>query len=251
MYKHITAACRTRYRSLRPTTSISVKFTFLNFAITSRDWSEENLFRNKKRPGWGSRKEKKREAPVPTRKFAHPNLCTLGGAVCKLLQVPLQGIRLLGQWPGLRGKRWRKGCLGIKQSLLSSKATFPLTSRHLWSSLLWGAERPTALFLFGNITVNKHNPASINDVQWQHTNSYGKGRLSSLSAGQAMLTDSQASLFFMPPSGASRGSKTFLFVREHIFILIFFFLAAMNEASPAAATSNGKSSQCLQGNGEA
>lgn len=49
------------------------------------------------------------------------------------------------------------------------------------------------------------------------------------SAGQAMLTDSQTSLFFMPPSGASRGRKTFLFVREHIFILIFFFFLSNHE----------------------
>lgn len=156
------------------------------------------------------------------RKFAHPNLCTLGGAVCKLLRVPLQGIQLLGQPPGSRGKRWRKGSSRFKQSFLSTKETFPLTSRHLRSSQLLGAERPTALFFFGNVTVNEHKPASINDVQRQHTNFYGKGRLSSLSAGRAALTDSQASLFLMPPSGASRGSKTFLFVREHIFILIFF-----------------------------
>lgn len=58
----------------------------------------------------GKKKKKgKREGPVSTRKFAHPNLCTLGGAVCKLLQVPLQGIQLLGELPGLRGKRRRKG----------------------------------------------------------------------------------------------------------------------------------------------
>lgn len=103
-----------------------------------------------KRPSRGSRKgkKKKREGPVSIRKFAHPNLCTLGGAVCKLLQVPLQGMRLLGEPPGFRGKRWRKGSSRIKQSFLSAKETFPLTSRHLGSSQHLGAERPTALFLF-------------------------------------------------------------------------------------------------------
>lgn len=125
------------------------EFIFLNFAIIARDWSKENLCRNKKRPGRGPGKEKKkREGPVSIRKFAHPNLCTLGGVVCKLLQVPLQGIQLLGELPGFKRKTMEEGQLRIKQSFSSAKETFPLTSRHLGSSQLLGAERPTALFLF-------------------------------------------------------------------------------------------------------
>lgn len=42
----------------------------------------------------------------------------------------------------------------------------------------------------------------------------------------------------MPPSGASRGSKTFLFVREHIFILIFFFFFLSNHEWGISSCSN-------------
>lgn len=85
------------------------EFTFLKFHYPQR-LKQRELMQKQKRPGRGPGKEKKkREGPVSIRKFAHPNLCTLGGVVCKLLQVPLQGMQLLGEPPGFRGKRRRKG----------------------------------------------------------------------------------------------------------------------------------------------
>lgn len=99
-------------------------------------------------PAGDPERKEKREGAVSIRKFAHPNLCTLGGAVCELLQVPLQGTRLPGELPGFGGKRWRKGSSRIKQPFWSAKETSPLTSRHLRNSQRSGAERPAALFLF-------------------------------------------------------------------------------------------------------
>lgn len=93
----------------KPTTPSS-EF-FLNCHYSQR-LKQRELMQKQKKDLVGDlegKKKKKREGPVSTRKFAHPNLCTLGGAVCKLLQVPLQGIQLLGELPGLRGKRRRKG----------------------------------------------------------------------------------------------------------------------------------------------
>lgn len=55
-----------------------------------------------------------------------------------------------------------EGQLRIKQSFLSAKETFPLTSRHLGSSQLLDR---LPFFFSGNITVNEHKPVSINDVQ--------------------------------------------------------------------------------------
>lgn len=101
----------------------------------------------KQNKNWaGDSERKKREGPTSTRKLAHPNLCTLGGAGSEH-HGPLQGML------ARRAARfWRKaaeeGQLRIKQWLLSAEETFPLTSRHLGSSQRLQAERPTALFLF-------------------------------------------------------------------------------------------------------
>lgn len=158
------------------------------------------------------------------RKFAHPNLCTLGGVVCKLLQVFLQGIQLLGEPPGFRGKPWRKGSWESNNRSRVLKKLF-LYHHVTLEAASFGERKDRLPFFFsGNITVNEHKPASINDVQWQHTNFSGKGRLSSLSAGQAMLTDSQASLFLCRPLGPPEEAKHF-YLSESTFLFWFFFLS--------------------------
>lgn len=100
----------------------------------------------KPKPCTGDSARKKREGPMWSRKLAHPNLCTLGGAGSEH-QGPLQ--RMFAR-PAARFQRKtaEEGQLRIKQWFLSSEETFPLTSRHLGSSQHLEAERPTALFLF-------------------------------------------------------------------------------------------------------
>lgn len=107
MYQHLTAASWVLKNLLLPALSLLSSTLPLSLETEAKRINAET-----KKDLVGDvekEKKKKREGPVSTRKFAHPNLCTLGGVVCKLLQVPLQGIQLLGEPPGLRGKRRRKG----------------------------------------------------------------------------------------------------------------------------------------------
>lgn len=229
MYQHITAASWV-LKSLRPYSQLC-EFSFLNSAIIPRDWSKRIKAETKKRPGRGPGKEKKkrREGLVSIRKFAHPNLCTLGGVVCKLLQVLLQGIQLLGEPPGFRGKWWRKGSGESNNRSRVLKELFLQHHVTLEAASFWERKDRLPFSFLATLqwmSINQRALMMCNDST--QTSLEKGGSVPSQLARQCSLTH-RLHYFYAALWGLQRKQNIFICQRAHFYFDFFFFFLSSHE----------------------